>query len=198
MPDLLDHPLRANFLRRLEALKSALSVEFAGSVYRSHSPRYARAKELFAGKGGRYANGRWMRKSSVHVVYTSLDPETALAEAFSSSRYYRLPLAKALPLVLVSTDVNLHHVLDLTDGATRQRLRLGISKICRTDWRGENHAGREALTQAWGWVIQKAGFEALRVSSAITQKSCNLIIFPDNLHGSSRVCAAKEIPWPKA
>jgi RES domain-containing protein len=57
-------------------------------VYRFIAPKYSDVDEMFAGKGPLHADGRWLAKGHCLATYTSLLPETALAEALASTRYY--------------------------------------------------------------------------------------------------------------
>jgi len=127
------------------------------------------------------------------VSYTALSPETALAESLATSRYFRLPVSESLPRLIVALDARFSRVLDLTDGKVRTRLQLSLAKI-RADWRRENRHKREALTQAWGWAIEAAGYDAALVpSTADSPKGRNLVVFPANI---SLFKVKNEAVWP--
>ena len=130
------------------------------------------------------------------MSYTALDPHTALSEALAHVNYYRLPMAKALPRVLVALRLKAKRVTDLRDGNIRKALRLSEETITNLDWRAENQNGSEAVTQAWGRVFAEAGFEAVVVPSAANPGGANVLIFPENLQLSSSFDVDSEIQWP--
>jgi RES domain-containing protein len=191
------HPERDALSRRLAERIEELTGSFAGEVFRFLNPKRAMTAELFAGKGSLWANGRWLLKGSTLCTYTSLTPETALAEALAAARYYRLPLSQATPCVMVSADVKLSRVVDLRNGQIRQRLRIAEHTILETNWRRENQKGREAITQAWGEAFQSQGIEGIIAPSAAQPEGTNLIVFPFNLLAGSRMQVVNEVTWPQ-
>ena len=56
------------------------SKTWRGTVYRFASIDYASKEDLVTGKGAMYHAGRWNPKGRFPAFYTSLTPETALAE----------------------------------------------------------------------------------------------------------------------
>src|SRR5260370_25091694 len=95
---------------------------WAGVVYRSASVGYANRDDLLTGTGARQAGARWNPPSSMATVYTSLELETAVEEAFTHHRYYQIAIETALPRVLVSVRAVLQRVLNLVDQDGRRRL----------------------------------------------------------------------------
>ena len=142
------------------------------------------------------SGGRWNPKESFAALYTSLGPETALAEVKAHYEYYELDFADATPTVLSSLDVDLHHVLDIMEGQVRTSLRLSLKRMKDEDWRKLNRDGEISLTQALGWKLKEAGFEAILVPSFAYLNSRNLVIFPDNLRAGSTVSIANEQKLP--
>lgn len=191
------HPERDKLLHRLSSALDDLTITLSGDVFRFVDPKYCSVEEMFAGNGPYYADGRWLIRSRVRATYTSLVPETALAEALSANRYYGFPDSKSTPLVFVSAKAKLQNVIDLRDGMVRKRLRTSIAAIIDTDWRKENQGGKEAITQAWGWAFQKAGLEAILCPSASTKGGSNLIVFPENLKKGSQLKVTREVEWPR-
>ena len=191
------HPDRDRILNRLLNCSDDIVSKFDGSVFRFVDPQYSSTTDLFVGKGSLYANGRWLVKGNGLIIYTSLQPETSLAEALSATRYYGFPDAKSTPIVLVTAAVKLGRVIDLRDGKIRQKLRIAEKIITGSDWRAENLSSCEAVTQAFGWAFFKAGIEGLLVPSAGWKKGANLIAFPTNLGRHSYLKVIKEVKWPR-
>jgi RES domain-containing protein len=144
--------------------------------------------------GGLVADGRWNAKGRFRISYSSLSPETALAESLAHVRYFNLPEANALPRVLVSLRVDLRRVLFLSDGRLRMRLKLSEQTIRKHDWRRVNRRRKEALTQAWGRSLAMAGYEAIVVPSAAGDGK-NLIVFPESLTEDSTFQVENEVDW---
>lgn len=148
------HPDRAKLATRLATLATSFDVGFDGSLYRFINPVYSNTTDIISGEGALYASGRWHLKGAARLSYTALAPETALAEALAHVRYYALPVAKAMPTVLVALRLKARRVLDLRDGDV---LRLSETTIRFLDWRAENQRKKEAISQAWGRAIAMAG-----------------------------------------
>lgn len=130
------------------------------------------------------------------MIYGSLTPETAMAETLAHNRYYGIPLQDAMPRTFVAVAVKLQSVLDLRDGAVRQRLQVSLNRILTVDWRKEVHAGREPITQAIGRAASEVSLEGLIVPSAADPDGHNLLIFPANLQPGSEftVLKAENLP----
>src|ERR1043166_9362510 len=105
-----DHP-DSDRLARAMAKCLAHTIPWAGELYRSSSPRYGNKDDLLTGAGSKTAGARWNPPNSFRTVYTSLDPHTAVDEALAHFVHYGLPIATALPRVLVSLRANLQRVL---------------------------------------------------------------------------------------
>lgn len=179
------HADRDRLVERLGVLRSE-AVPFTGIIFRSTTPKYATEDDLVTGEGSRRLGGRW-NPIGLAAVYGSFSPETAMAETLSLNRYYGVPVENAMPRTFVAIEVRLRRVLNLTDGGIRRRLRISLERFLKTDWRKENDAGREALTQAVGQAAALAKFEAIRVPSAQVADAENLIVFPSMLLKSSRL-----------
>ena len=191
------YPDRDAILKRLTARLDGLADEFADLVFRFVNPKRSSTAELFAGKGGLFANGRWSSKGTGLVVYTAFTPETALAESLAASRYFGFPLQSSTPIVLVTARAKLKRVIDLRDGAIRQRLRIAEKTILDCDWRAENRNGVESVTQAWGWAFIEAGADGVIARSAAQPGGANLIAFPANFGKGSQLKVEKEVEWPR-
>src|SRR5438876_1883581 len=103
-------------LSRALARCLGLTIPWSGDLFRSASPRYANKDDLLTGAGSKTAGARWNPPDSFRTVYASLDIDTALAESLAHFRHYGLPIAKALPRVLVSLEAKFQRVLDITQG----------------------------------------------------------------------------------
>lgn len=191
------HPERDLLKQRLHSRLGEMVSPFSGSVFRFVDPRFSKSADLFAGQGSLHANGRWLGKGSHLAVYTSLEPETALAESLAANRYYGFPDESSAPIVLVTASAKLASVVDLRNGKIRQRLRVSEESILDCDWRMENASHREAMTQALGWALVESGAEGILVGSTAWPNGGNLIVFPENLGKSSYLRVTKEVDWPK-
>jgi RES domain-containing protein len=165
-------------------------------VYRFAAPRWATARELLTGAGALQAGGRWHPIGLCRAVYASLDPETALAESLAHFRRFQLAIRDAMPRTLNAVAVQLHQVLDLTDGRIRQRLGLSWDRILSERWWEREAEDEEALTQALGRVAWEAALEGLLVPSAARKDGVGLVYFPDHKHPAStlEILHAEELP----
>ena len=145
-----------------------------------------RRRTLITGQGSRRFGGRW-NPPGVCVVYASFSAETAMAEALATARYYGFPVHHVMPRTFVAVSFKLRRLLDLTDGNTRKKLGISRRRLVETDWRAENAAEREAITQAVGRLAAAAGIEALAVHSATPANGENVVVFPDVLLAGSEI-----------
>jgi RES domain-containing protein len=164
---------------------------------RSASPRYANKDDILTGAGARRAGARWNPPNTFRTVYTSLDPHTAVDEAFAHFLHYGLPIAKALPRVLVSLEVRVRRVLDLTDARIRRFLTVSERRLLDDPWREMQIKGQESLTQALGRLAHEDGWEALLAPSTARKGGVNLILFPANIEAPQswmRMGNVEELP----
>jgi len=174
------HP-QAQRLKRALARCARFTSPWSGIVFRSASVGYANRDDLLTGAGAKVNGARWNPPNSVATVYASLEIQTATAEALAHHRYFGLGVETALPRVLVSIGANLQRVLNLVDQQPRRALALNRGQLIGEDWRAENAAGKESLTQAVGRLAWEAEWEGLLVPSAADPGGVNLIVFPGNL-----------------
>jgi RES domain-containing protein len=190
------HPDSAR-LRNAAGDVRAGAAGWAGSVYRSATPRYAGSADLISGFGARKHGGRWNPPGAFSAVYGSSSPETAVAEALATFRHYGIPLSDAMPRVIVAVEAKLEAVLDLTDPRTRSLLRVSRRALRQEPWRERQAAGVEALTQAIGRAAHEAGFDGLRAPSAPVPAGWNLVVFPQRAKpGALRVLGQEAFPPP--
>jgi len=155
------------------------AIQWQGTVFRATAVRYANRDDLLTGLGAKSNGGRWNPPGCFATVYSSLTPETALAEYLAQHRYFGWPESSAMPYVSVAIEVSLQLVLDLTSGSARRALGVSLARMLDGTWR--KAAARESLTQAIGRVAFEAQIEAVLVPSSADRKGSNLVIFPGNL-----------------
>jgi RES domain-containing protein len=192
------HPDSAR-LRNAATLARRDASRWTGVVYRSVTPRYAASADLLSGFGARKHGGRWNPPGAFSAVYGSSSPETALAEALATFRHYGIPVAEAMPRIIVALEARLEAVLDLTDPKTRSLLRVSRTVLRQEPWRERQERGVEALTQAIGRTAHDAGFDGLRGPSAPIASGWNLVVFPQRAQtGALRVVEehAGRLPVP--
>lgn len=179
--------------RRIAETVPVLGV-WSGFLHRFCSPAFARRPDRLEGVGAALHGGRW-NPIGVPALYASFEEETAMAESRGTAARYGFSTANLKPLTLFHMDANDLEVLDLGDGALRNRLRLGARRLKECDWRRPpaiDAAGTveaEPLTQAVGRVAARLGVQAIRVPSARVSGRHNLVIFPRNLTPPARVSA---------
>lgn len=175
-------------------------TSWSGHAYRSSSVAYANRDDLITGAGSKSAGGRWNPPGAFEAVYTSLDPHTALDEALAHFRHYRLPIESAMPRVIVSLEVCLRHILDLTSGEIRRRIKVSERRLLGEPWRELRDRKKEAITQAIGRLAWEGEWEGLLVPSAARPRGLNLIYFPGNLRTPDswiRIINRSQLPPPQ-
>lgn len=90
-------------------------------VFRSATMKYASEKDFLSGSGAAGVGGRWNRRG-IKSVYASLDPHSAVDEAWQEFQLFGFPDSAIRPRVFVGAKVVLTWLLDLTDGAIRRRI----------------------------------------------------------------------------
>jgi RES domain-containing protein len=180
------HPEYARFEAAIRRL-SPYAISWSGATYRYVKEQYAGKDDVVSGLGSQRAGGRWNGPGTFPAVYGSLEPETALKEMLTQAARYGIPFAALLPRVLIAVSASLGQVLDLTDGRIRRRLRVAQERMQAERWWEFQDTGEEALTQAIGRAAHVVGFEGLLVPCAADARAVNLLIFPRNLTGDSRL-----------
>lgn len=188
----------ANYDRLRDAIRELDAASFRGTLYRVSDPTYANTRDLLTGEGSRKFGGRWNALGSFPVVYLAQSIEGAIAETLGMAGHYGFNPAARLPLTLVAVEVILSAVLDLTDAQVRKRLGVTLSAMGQCDWRGENTAGREAITQALGRAAFANGLHGIMVPSATKRTFINVNVFPSSLGGSEKlaILRADRLPPP--
>ena len=169
---------------------------FEGEVFRFINPRFSKAADQFSGMGSLHSSGRWMAQGEQLAAYASLTPETALAEALAANRYYGFPDSQSAPMLLVTAQIELTTMLDLTDANIREKLDFSLEELTESDWRRDNGQKQESLTQALGRVAYEF-CDGLLVPSAAFPTAKNLVIFPQNLTNLLGINILNQIKWPE-
>jgi RES domain-containing protein len=175
---MMEHAKEAGWVAVL-ANTTALARAMDCVAYRSCAPRYAKEVDLLSGEGSRRHGGRW-NPVGLAMVYASLTPEAAMAEALAHYRYFGIPIENAMPRVFVAISVQLTRVVDLRIASVRRALGIRVSEFAAIDWRREVAVGRVPGTQALGRAADAAGIEGLVVPSAVS-KGHNLLVLPGRL-----------------
>jgi RES domain-containing protein len=160
---------------------------------------YASKEDIVTGAGSKIAGARWNPPRSFRTVYSSLDVETAVAEALAHFRDYGFPISNAMPRVIVGLEAKLQRVLDLTDGSVRRLLGVATRRMLHQRWREKQKEGREALTQAIGRLAYEANLEGILVPSAARSGGMNVILFPANFDPPRswlRIINKDDLPGP--
>lgn len=121
--------------------------------------------------------GRFNPPGEFGAVYLACDPVTAVAELRRRAEQLGIDPAALLPRALLSVDVVVSRVLDLTDARTSAEWGQDAHTLGADDTESCQEVGRAA---------RRAGFEAIRFPSA-TGEGVNLVAFLDRLHPGSRV-----------
>ncbi len=172
-------------MARLHAANAGKSIR--DTFFRATHPKYADAPNLLSGTGTMLHGSRWCTAGVGPVVHAVDTPENAVSESLAARRHFGLPDRDELPLVIRSINCRLRDVLDLTDGTIRTSIRVSENRMREADWRSDNHAGLEALTQAIGRAAIHAGFEGLLAPSAPIDQATTGVFFVNNLAPGSSI-----------
>lgn len=128
------------------------------------------------------ANGaRFTPKGGMSCVYMSADAETAFLEAKLTHLPNPAACGVADPTVIVTANVNLPRVIDLTDPAVQSALGATVTELA-VPWRVSSARGRVVPTQELGKAAFDCGlFDAMKYPSVRSPGHACLVIFPDRL-----------------
>ena len=186
-------------LKKLERTMP-MAASFRGTLYRACDPTYANTRDLLSGEGSRKSGGRWNGPDTYATVYLAQTVEGSIAESLGLPGVYGFDPARRLPLTLVAVEAHLKVALDFTDPGVRRTLSVTLSMMNTCDWRSDNAAGRESITQALGRAAFELGAQGIVVPSAVKRSFKNLNVFPANLPAVGRlaIIAADKLPPPPA
>lgn len=166
-------------------LKALPASVFTGVAYRLIHARYA--ETALSSIGSLRNGGRYNPRRAFEVLYLADSPITALqeVEALVRTRTGLFPV-KGPPRLLLSVEVTLRAVLDLTQADVQQALGTNLQELTGS-WVAVNDQEAVAPTQQLGCACFEVGtIEALKVPSVRDPRAFNLAVFPDRLgEGSS-------------
>ncbi|MGH7647515.1 MAG: RES family NAD+ phosphorylase [Gemmatimonadaceae bacterium] len=119
------------------------------------------------------ARGRWNRQSEYGCLYTSLSPDGARAEYAKELARLGIGAADDQPKDLVSLDVGVSRVLDLTDATVRKRLR-----VARAALTGDTSGDLETCRLVAD-LARLDGYDAILSPSAARAGARNLNLYID-------------------
>jgi RES domain-containing protein len=129
--------------------------------------------------GSQAAGGRF-NDVGAGALYLAGTPAVAVAEHLQLGGLYGV--TSFPPRMLVTIEVTLSRVVDLTDARVRDRYGIGASELMSA-WRDD----RSSPTQALGRRLQAIGTEAVMFPSSIATGAANLAVFTENLLPTSRI-----------
>ena len=160
---------------------------YAEVCYRVAGPRHTTAAEIVSGVGAFKVGGRWNAAEAMNAVYVSTDAAVAMDEALEHGRYRRLPQYLGMPKVIVSVDVSVQAVVDLTDARVNGTMPISLADLMAEDWRAVMDGGDEASAQAAGRAAFEVGLGGLIVPSKARPGGVNVVVFPDRLTAADRL-----------
>lgn len=154
----------------------ARGESFRGRAFRHAAPEHEEIGSalLLASKR---VGGRINPQGEFGALYLSLARDTVKRELRRKADRAGIPLGDLLPRILLTVDVELNRVLDLTRPAIRTEWGMDESDLA-----SHEHDACQQVARA----ARRAGYEAIRFPSA-TGSGVNLAIFLDRLHPGSRI-----------
>jgi RES domain-containing protein len=130
------------------------------------------------GGGATRQGARFTRKGGADSIYLADNPITACIEVFGLILLPTGPtMVHSAPLVLISVDGIVNHVLDLTDLATLTSLGTNAQEVTGT-WVMSANPPTQLLGQA---AYDCGRISGIRYGSAKAPDALNLVVFPDAL-----------------
>ncbi len=168
------------------ALRDLAPMLWTGVTYRLIPAQFAGTALSSIGSFKR--GGRYNPKEVLEALYLADTPLTALQEInLVKVTDAAILSAKSSPRLLLSVEVALSAVLDMTTAQTQSTLGTNLQELTG-NWLVMNASGQVAPTQTLGaTVYRQKNVEALRVPSAQNPRATNLVIFPDRLQPGSYV-----------
>lgn len=173
-----------------EVLERALSAldptPWTGVLYRLIPAQFAGTALSSIGSFKR--GGRYNTKGVFEALYLADTPLTALQEInLIKVTDAAILSAKSSPRLLLSVEVTLSAVLDVTSAPVQDALATNLQELTG-NWLVMNANGQVAPTQIFGAAAYRSErIEALRVFSAQDPRATNLVVFPERLRPGSHL-----------
>jgi RES domain-containing protein len=153
---------------------------YSGQAFRHCSPEYAEVSTKTL-DGSKRDGGRFNPKGEFGAVYVALNRRTAERELSRLAERLGFTVDMLLPRAMLTLDINLGAVLDLTLRGTQKEWGLTPDALRASDF---------AICQEVARAARRDGYEAILFPSA-TGEGLNLAIFFDQLRPGSRVNIVK-------
>jgi RES domain-containing protein len=148
---------------------------YAGLGYRQCHPAHTDLNETL--RASQLFSFRFNPPAEFGVLYVALEEPTAVAELVRRARRSGIPVRSFAPRVMLTLDLRLGKVLDLTDPGVRRAWDITTEDLASDDY---GHCQEVAR------VARRDDYEAIRYPSA-TDEGDNLAIFYDRCRAASSV-----------
>ena len=157
-----------------------LMPPWRGAAYRVTTLDYPSPKSILLGQGSLIYGGRWNAAGSFRAVYGSTVEVVAVAESRANAEYAGILFPLRAPCLLVSLELDLAKVIDLTSAETVTALGLDLEAFRSEDWRKAQIDGQESLAQCFGRAVFESGANGLLAPSARVPNGINVVYLPQN------------------
>ena len=164
-----------------------------GVTFRSVLLEFATPEHIVSGDGSFRYGGRWNARRLFPVIHSSMQPGTAVDEAYQLATDFDLSPDDIKPRVTCGIHWELSSVIDLTiDGLPSW---LEVANWLKEDFEKINDAGNETLCQAFGRAARNSGINGMFCPSARVPNGINLVVFRDRLRktDSMRILGEEEL-----
>jgi RES domain-containing protein len=173
------HPEFDKWRHRIK-VQPQLFRSWTGAVYRVTTLNYPDPKSILLGQGSYLYGGRWNAIGSFRAVYGSTEDTVAVAESRANAEYAGMPYPFRTPRLLVTIELSLRRVLDLSSEEIREYLGTRSEALSQEDWRNIQEQDRESFTQTLGRAVFENGGEGVLAPSARVPGGVNVVYFPEN------------------
>lgn len=188
------HP---DFLRIFTALSGGSRfAPWSGDVLRAAPPRWVSQPYRHTGVGALLTGGRFNPPKLIPALYFSTSVETLQAEAEAWAQRYGWKVGDLKAQTRYSARLEFQALLDLTAPPVLASLGLKPADLTGCDWKAEQDAGREGLTQAVGRAAFELMAEGLVVPSARRAGGVNVVLFPGHRRDGSQIVVRDEADLP--
>jgi RES domain-containing protein len=166
--------------------KRNLLRPWSGFAYRVTTLDYPRPESILQGEGSFLHGGRWNAIGSFRAVYGSTTDTVAVAESRANAEYAGIRFPIRAPRLLVTIELQLEAVLDLTQAVVIEQLELRMEELREEDWRKIQATGFESFSQCLGRAAFAVGATGLVAPSAKVHGGVNVVYFPEQRRASER------------